>query len=241
VYDNIRKFVQFQLTVNVVALTLALVAAFLDDSIATPLTPVQLLWVNLIMDTLAALALSTEKPTRDLLNRHPYRPDSPLISKSMWRFIFGHAFYQLPVLLILLLFAKPWFGNEDTEDNVDDDGRNTKHLCFIFNCFVWLQIWNEINARKVNGEWNVFENFFDNMYFSSILFLTIGLQVFIVEGAGLFAQTTHLDWYEWVFAITLGSTTILVNQVVRLIQVVDNETIKLKGDEFVVENEFLMK
>lgn len=240
VYDNIRKFVQFQLTVNVVALTLCLVAAFMDDSIATPLTPVQLLWVNLIMDTLAALALSTEKPTQQLLQRYPYRPDSPLISKLMWRFIFGHAFYQLIVLLILLTSSKPWFGNEDTVSNIASDGRNTKHLCFVFNCFVWFQIWNEINARKVNGEWNVFEFFFDNLYFTWILLLTIGLQVFIVEAAGVFAQTTHLEWYEWVFAIGLGSTTIIVNQLIRLIPIVDNETIELKGDEFRVEKEFLM-
>jgi len=240
VYDNIRKFVQFQLTVNVVALTLALVAAFMEDSIATPLTAVQLLWVNLIMDTLAALALSTEKPTLHLLERYPYRPDSALISKMMWRFIFGHAFYQLIVLLILLTSAKPWFGNEDTEENIDRDGRNTKHLCFIFNCFVWFQIWNEINSRKVNGEWNVFEFFFDNIYFAGILLLTIGLQVFIVEGAGVFAQTTHLTWYEWVFAIGLGSTVILVNQLIRLIPVTDSEVIELQGDEFTVEKEFLM-
>merc|ERR1719268_706795 len=88
VYDNIRKFVQFQLTVNVVALTLALFSAFLEDSIATPLMPVQLLWVNLIMDTMAALALATEKPTMHLLERYPYRPDRALISRLMWRFIF---------------------------------------------------------------------------------------------------------------------------------------------------------
>jgi len=241
VYDNIRKFVQFQLTVNVVALSLALVAAFLQDSIATPLTPVQLLWVNLIMDTLAALALATEKPTMHLLERYPYRPDSALISRLMWRFIFGHAFYQLIVLLILLTQAKPWFGNEDTEENIDADGRNTKHLCFIFNCFVWFQIWNEINARKVNGEWNVFEFFFDNLYFAGILLLTVGLQVAIVEGAGVFAQTTHLTWYEWVFAIGLGSTVIVVHQLIRLIPVTDNEVIELQGDEFTVEKEYLMR
>jgi len=92
----------------------------------------------------------------------------------------------------------------------------------------------------VNGEWNVFENFFDNVYFSSILLLTVGLQVFIVEGAGVFAQTTHLEWYEWLFAIGLGSTTLLANQVIRLIPVVDDEEIVLGGDEFVVENGFLM-
>jgi len=240
VYDNIRKFVQFQLTVNVVALTLALIAAFLDESIATPLMPVQLLWVNLIMDTMAALALATEKPTFDLLKRHPYKPDSALISRLMWRFIIGNSIYQLIWLFILLLCARPWFGNEDTVHNIVE-GRNEKHLCFIFNCFVWFQIWNEINARKVNGEWNVFEFFFGNLYFSGILALEIILHLLIIEFGGEFTATTHLEWYEWLFAIGLGSTTVVVNQLIRLISVSNNETIQLRGDEFIREKEFKMK
>jgi len=240
VYDNIRKFVQFQLTVNVVALTLALFSAFLDESIATPLMPVQLLWVNLIMDTMAALALATEKPTLDLLSRHPYRPDSPLISRLMWRFILGNSVYQLIWLFFLLLCARPWFGNEDTVHNIVE-GRNEKHLCFIFNCFVWFQIWNEINARKVNGEWNVFEFFFGNLYFSGILALEVLLHLLIIEIGGEFTATTHLEWYEWLFAIGLGSTTVVVNQLIRLIPVENNETIQLRGDEFIAEEEFRMK
>lgn len=240
VYDNIRKFVQFQLTVNVVALTLALFSAFLDDSIATPLMPVQLLWVNLIMDTMAALALATEKPTLDLLKRHPYRPDSALISNLMWRFIIGNSIYQLIWLFILLICARPWFGNEDTIYNIVE-GRNEKHLCFIFNCFVWFQIWNEINARKVNGEWNVFEFFFGNLYFSGILALEIILHLLIIEFGGEFTATVHLEWYEWLFAIGLGSTTVVVNQLIRLVSISNNETIQLRGDEFIREEEFRMK
>jgi len=240
VYDNIRKFVQFQLTVNVVALTLALFSAFLEDSIATPLMPVQLLWVNLIMDTMAALALATEKPTLDLLNRHPYRPNSPLISRLMWRFIIGNSIYQLIWLFILLICARPWFGNEDTIYNIVE-GRNEKHLCFIFNVFVWFQIWNEINARKVNGEWNVFEFFFGNLYFTGILSLEVVLHLLIIEFGGEFTATTHLTWYEWLFAVGVGSTTVVVNQFIRLIPVENNETIKLRGDEFTAEEEFRMK
>jgi len=240
VYDNIRKFVQFQLTVNVVALTLALFSAFLPESIATPLMPVQLLWVNLIMDTMAALALSTEKPTLDLLNRHPYRPDSPLISRLMWRFIIGNSVYQLIWLFILLICARPWFGNEDTIHNIVE-GRNEKHLCFIFNVFVWFQIWNEINARKVNGEWNVFEFFFGNLYFAGILSLEIILHLLIIEFGGEFTATTHLTWYEWLFAVGVGSTTVVVNQLIRLIPVENKETIQLRGDEFTAEEEFRMK
>jgi len=139
-----------------------------------------------------------------------------------------------------LTLGKPWFGNEDTDENIDKAGRNEKHLCFIFNVFVWFQIWNEINARKVNGEWEVFELFFENPYFPGILLLTVILQVFIVEVGGAWVHTTHLDWSQWLFAIAMGATTVPVNQLVRLIPVVDNEGICLQGDEFIKEEEFSM-
>merc|ERR1719336_3718113 len=144
VFDNIRKFVQFQLTVNVVALCLALFAPITGKATQTPLTAVQLLWVNLIMDTLAALALATERPTEELLERHPYKPDSHLISPKMWRFVFGHSAFQLPILFVLLLCGDDWFDNLETDmDNLAYSGRNEKHLTVVFNAFVWLQIFNE--------------------------------------------------------------------------------------------------
>merc|ERR1719471_782567 len=121
VYDNIRKFVQFQLCVNVVALSISLIAAFLDG-LEVPLTAVQLLWVNLIMDTLAALALATEMPTDALLERRPYGRNTHLISHAMWRFVFVHSTIQLIILLVLLtqgtdfldLHAPSNFEDEDT-------------------------------------------------------------------------------------------------------------------------------
>lgn len=93
VYDNIRKFLQFQLTVNVVALTLATIGAVSDYG--TPLTAVQLLWVNLIMDTMAALALGTEKPTERLLLRKPYGREGRLITPVMMRNIIGQSLLQV--------------------------------------------------------------------------------------------------------------------------------------------------
>merc|ERR1719197_1836700 len=88
VYDNIRKFLQFQLTVNVVACVLSLIAAFMDTiQMDAVLTPIQLLWVNLIMDTMAALALGTERPNQRLLERYPFRKEAGLISPVMKRFI----------------------------------------------------------------------------------------------------------------------------------------------------------
>lgn len=91
VYDNVRKFLQFQLTVNVVAMFIV----FFGSTILreTPLTAVQMLWVNLIMDTFAALALATEPPYDSILERQPYHKDAAIVTEIMWRNVFGHAIY----------------------------------------------------------------------------------------------------------------------------------------------------
>lgn len=108
IYDNIRKFVQFQLTVNVVALCMTFGGAVLFD--VAPLTAVQMLWVNLIMDSFAALALATEPPTPELLNRMPYKPDESIITVSMWKNILGQAIYQMIILSVILFKGTDIFG-----------------------------------------------------------------------------------------------------------------------------------
>ena len=108
VYDNIRKFLQFQLTVNVVALLLVFIGACAGFD--PPLNAVMMLWVNLIMDTLGALALATELPQLSVLNRRPYKRDAPLVSKPMWRNILAQSVFQLILLLILLFAGGGMFG-----------------------------------------------------------------------------------------------------------------------------------
>lgn len=104
VYDSIAKFLQFQLTVNIVAVIVAFFGAcFVSDS---PLKAVQMLWVNLIMDTLASLALATEMPTPDLLTRKPYGRTKPLISRTMMKNIVGQGIYQLAVIFTLLFVGE---------------------------------------------------------------------------------------------------------------------------------------
>lgn len=101
VYDNVRKFLQFQLSVNVVAMFMCFFGTvILKDS---PLNAVQLLWVNLVMDTLGALALATEPPTKDILERMPYKKTDKIISEQMWRNVFGHAIWQIILLSVILL------------------------------------------------------------------------------------------------------------------------------------------
>lgn len=100
VYDNVRKFLQFQLTVNVVAMFIVFFGScILKDS---PLTAVQMLWVNMIMDTFAALALATEPPEADILERQPYNKDAPIVTDVMWRNVNGHAIYQILVICVVI-------------------------------------------------------------------------------------------------------------------------------------------
>ncbi|KAB0389106.1 hypothetical protein E2I00_016544 [Balaenoptera physalus] len=104
VYDSISKFLQFQLTVNVVAVIVAFTGACITQD--SPLKAVQMLWVNLIMDTFASLALATEPPTESLLLRKPYGRDKPLISRTMMKNILGHAVYQLTIIFTLLFVGR---------------------------------------------------------------------------------------------------------------------------------------
>jgi len=104
VYDNVRKFLQFQLSVNVVAMFIVFFGSVILKS--SPLNAVQMLWVNLIMDTLGALALATEPPSDDILLRVPYDKDAAIVTPIMQRNVFGHAFYQI-IALIVVIFAGP--------------------------------------------------------------------------------------------------------------------------------------
>lgn len=101
VYDNVKKFLQFQLTVNVVALFIVFAGSviFAEET----LTSVQMLWVNLIMDTFAALALATEPPKPSLLDRAPQSRSEHIVDKNMWRVIIGQSIYQVAWLLVILL------------------------------------------------------------------------------------------------------------------------------------------
>ncbi len=136
------------------------------------------------MDTCAALALGTEMPTEELLDRKPYSPKASIISPVMIRNIVGQSVLQITILCIILFQgAKIW--------GVVDRGSDRIHLTILFNTFVFLQIFNELNSRKVNGEWNIFERFFDNGIFTYVLLASLGMQLLMVEVFGSFASTVR--------------------------------------------------
>lgn len=262
VFDNIRKFLQFQLTVNAAAVVLCFIAAFVKES-HEPLTPVQMLWINLIMDTFAALALGTERPTPSLLKRRPYKEDCSLISPVMWRFILGHAVYQL-IVLVYCLFpegGKRFLISMMTKDQYESEWcsaslpRNKKRntdmdklyfpkmctkpkefncnecegnawQCMMFNIFVWFQIFNLLNARKVNAEPNFLDGISESGMYLAVYFGIFVMQIFLIEGVGRMAfdisSTIPLNATQWGWSFTFGALVIPWNILLQLLPVSPN-------------------
>jgi Ca2+-transporting ATPase len=273
VYRNIQAFVQFQLTVNITALVLNMICALVGGDI--PLTAVQLLWVNMIMDTMGALALATEPPTDGLMLRKPYGRTEPIINNVMWRNMLAMAAFQLTVLFVMFFrgcnllefgFADerlspvggycddfphvsmgnstgvellrcldrthgcPPRSNEDVDGTIFDmHARLEFHdyitlTCTIFNTFVFMQVFNEINARSME-KFNVFSGLFTNNIFMAVLAFTGFAQWIIIQFAGDFAQTTPLRWQHWIISIIIGIVTLPVAFFVKFIRVPETPTL----------------
>lgn len=207
VYTNIQKFIQFQLTVNVAALVINFIAAVSAGEV--PLTAVQLLWVNLIMDTLGALALATDRPTDELMQRAPVGRTEPLITNIMWRNLLSQALYQITILLILQFKGESIF-------TVSPEVNDT----LIFNTFVFCQVFNEFNARKLEKR-NVFKGIHKNKLFLGIIGITVVLQVVMVEFLKKFADTERLNWWQWLACIVMAAFTWPIGWLVKFIPVTE--------------------
>ncbi|CAK9183984.1 unnamed protein product [Ilex paraguariensis] len=212
VYINIQKFVQFQLTVNIVALMINFVSACISGS--GPLTVVQLLWVNLIMDTLGALALATEPPHDGLMNRPPVRRNESFITNAMWRNIIGQSIYQLAILLVL---------NYDGKQLLRLEGPEATDILktFVFNTFVFCQVFNEINSRDIE-KINILRGMFNGWIFVGVMVCTVVFQVIIVEFLGTFANTVPLGWELWLLSILIGAVSMPIAVVLKCIPVKRN-------------------
>uniref|UniRef100_A0A8C6YJR6 Calcium-transporting ATPase n=1 Tax=Naja naja TaxID=35670 RepID=A0A8C6YJR6_NAJNA len=214
VYDSISKFLQFQLTVNVVAVIVAFTGACITQD--SPLKAVQMLWVNLIMDTFASLALATEPPTESLLLRKPYGRNKPLISRTMMKNILGHAVYQLTLIFTLLFVGEKVF-KIDSGRNAPLHSPPSEHYTIIFNTFVMMQLFNEINARKIHGERNVFDGIFRNPIFCTIVLGTFAVQIVIVQFGGKPFSCSPLELDQWMWCVFIGLGELVWGQVIATI------------------------
>lgn len=317
VYDNVRKFLQFQLTVNVVAMFIVFAGSTALRE--TPLTAVQMLWVNLIMDTFAALALATEPPYDSILERQPYKKDAAIVTETMWRNVFGHAIYQSIVLVLIIMLGQgtlcepyyvpclkfddnnqctlfnPFYAKEHYITQIDLDfwakqkineqpldvssfdkellnhfvcdqyarGEDTQdeykqyikdlgekefdcdelikvkmidlkeytpmkqslgagtqkliHFTYVFQAFVFMQIFNQFNARKLETELNVFEGMFRNPLFVQITILTIVIQMLMVEFGGKIVKSEPLNMNQNLFCILIGAFELVVGLAIKFL------------------------
>ncbi|KAK3068435.1 plasma membrane calcium [Teratosphaeriaceae sp. CCFEE 6253] len=211
VNDAVRKFLQFQITVNITAVLLAFISAVADPNEQSVLTAVQLLWVNLIMDTMAALALATDPPSRKILDRKPSPKSAALISPTMWKMIIGQAIYQLVITLILNFAGNHIFG-------YTGDREHREKQTLVFNTFVWMQIFNALNNRRLDNRFNVFEGITKNLFFVGIFAIMIGGQVLIIFVGGWPAfQAQRQNGGQWAVALVLGLLSLPIGVVIRLI------------------------
>ncbi|KIX00604.1 calcium-translocating P-type ATPase, PMCA-type [Rhinocladiella mackenziei CBS 650.93] len=190
VNDAVQKFLQFQITVNITAVLLTFISAVTSSKMESVLTAVQLPWVNLIMDTFAALALATDPPTEKILDRPPQRKGASLITISMWKMITGQAIFQLTVTLILYFVGSKILGY--------DQFRDLELSTIVFNTFVWMQIFNEFNNRRLDNKFNIVEGVHRNKFFIAIYCIMVRSQIAIIFVGGKAFSITAIDdiWFE---------------------------------------------
>ena len=162
------------------------------------------------MDTFAALALATDIPTPNILDRKPEPKSAPLITLTMWKMIIGQSIFQLIVTLVLY-FAGASFLSYQTQ-------REQNQLqTLIFNTFVWMQIFNQYNNRRIDNKMNIFEGIQRNYFFVGIQFIIIGGQILIVFIGGDAFSTHRLNRAQWGYSVILGLLSIPVAVMIRMI------------------------
>ena len=210
VNDAVKKFLQFQITVNITAVILTFISSISSSDNASVLTAVQLLWVNLIMDTLAALALATDPPTNKILERPPQPKAERLITHNMWKMIIGQAIYQLVVSLVLYFAGMSIFG-------YTGDHQRRQLDTVVFNTFVWMQIFNEFNNRRLDNKFNIFEGIQRNFWFIGINCIMIGGQIMIIFVGGAAFRITRITGTQWAISILCSMPCLLWAVLIRLL------------------------
>ena len=209
-YENIQRFVLFQLTINVAALSVAFLGPFIG--VKLPLTVIQMLWVNLIMDTFAALALATEPPHESVLNRLPRDPDAFIVTRRMAMQIFFTAFVFFCFLVYYLIYIQA------------DNEVTPYELSVFFTAFVLLQFWNLFNARCLGQMSSAFSGLLQNRYFIVVGAVILLGQIGIVQWGGQIFRTVPLTLKDWVIILVGTSAVLWVGEILRLVKRIQLKT-----------------
>ena len=277
IYDNIRKFLQFQLTVNFCACLLVFICACIGNE--TPLTTIQMLWINLIMDSLGSLALATEPPYDELLNRQPTKKNESIINGKMWKHILFQSIIQLLLLVFLYLYApnfipeddyvrlaenrlieycygvlpgetkvnniifgidpkwsnkyslkvkKEFCGNYGEKQDLSmaydtylHNNANSSHMTIIFNVFVIYTLFNQINCRVIDDNFNILVRIGNNIFFPIITLGELFLQIILIQFGGDAFKCTErgLTLIQWLVSIGFSLVTFFLSIIIKLIPV----------------------
>ncbi|KAI0368013.1 calcium-translocating P-type ATPase [Pilatotrama ljubarskyi] len=217
VNDAVRKFLQFQISTNVTAVIITFVSAVASVEEESVLSAVQLLWINIIMDTFAALALATDPATPQLLDRKPDKKTAPLFSVDMYKQIIGQSAYQTTITLIFHFLGAQILGQHHSGDSATQKHNDAIVQTLVFNIFVFAQIFNSVNSRRLDNHLNIFAGITKNYYFMGITLIEVAVQVLIVFVGGAAFQVTRIGGREWGIALALGFVSIPLGALIRCI------------------------
>lgn len=221
-YENLQKFVQFQLTVNLSALGIAFVSPIVAILFPNagfeiqPLTVLQYLWINLIMDTLAAIAFGLEPPRKETLSMRPKNLEEPFLTKTMLANIIVLGVFFIG--LILAVEAFDLLGISEYADKVSAGEFALMKSSVVFNCYVWFQIFHMFNARSVQCGGSAFANLLKSRSFFAIMAFVAVVQFAMVQYGGSILNTAALPIAVWFKILCLGATAVVVGEILRVIQ-----------------------
>ena len=220
-YQNIQRFILFQMTVNVVACLIVLVGAFFDTQ--SPLTVTQMLWVNLIMDTFAAMALASLPPNETVMRGKPRDRSAFIINKSMkWNILSIGLLFTFILLAFYYLFENydvvSLFALVDTDIALQEQrGLSAYEISLFFTIFVMLQFWNMFNARAIATGHSAFHEISSCRGFVSIVALIFFGQILIVELGGAMFNVVPLSISDWLITVGATSLVLWIGEFVRLV------------------------
>ncbi|MDR1791862.1 MAG: calcium-translocating P-type ATPase, PMCA-type, partial [Bacteroidales bacterium] len=226
-YQNIQRFILFQMTINVAACIIVLIGAFLGTE--SPLTVTQMLWVNLIMDTFAALALASLPPNEKVMKEKPRKTEDFIINKAMWQSILGVGIFFVILLFGLLQYFKHADIVSLTDFNATEfiksyfnfsqgNGLSSYELSLFFTIFVMLQFWNMFNAKAFLTGKSAFANIGKSKGFLTIAAVILLGQFLIVTIGGEMFNVTPLKWTDWGIIIGITSFVLWLPEKTRILK-----------------------
>ena len=218
-YENIQRFIQFQLTINVSALTIAFLGPLFD--IRPPFTVLMLLWINVIMDTFASIALCSEPPREGLMRMPPKRKNESIVTRPMLTTIFTTAAFFVVAMMLLLVGMRHWHwfaSGRPVPEDWDFSPLDVRQVSIFFTVYVLFQVWNQINCRSLTPERSGLAGLFRNPAFLTIASLILIGQILIITIGGAVFNVEPLGIMDWLL-IAAGTSSVLVfSEIVRLIR-----------------------